>query len=533
VLALAVLFVVVRAVPGLPDWGAGMVLAAVGMAVALPDAWAAAVRRGHGLAVLAAGGRLRPWLGGPAVRLGLAGAFGTLAAVLLVLRLLEASRALWLLAGLALPLTWGAMAVAGPRLAAEAAGPHGRVWTHLVARGLAVGVLVAAAAGLGLVAPQAPVPAVAVPAAPLVGEALVLARLWTGLEAFVLGQAAEFGAWGRGLAGLVAGAGLAGMFWALASLAVLLALPRAELGRALAPASADPVPPAPGRLGPVMVVALVALAGVAAGWAGARLGEMPPGARPSGQALVAAEMIGGVLHAAGTAERLVVLRAAALAEEAAARAALGEALDAGFAAMAGNVGTFLDDYYSLSGEYLRLIRWALGSLEDQLTAELTATLQRGAPFAGFEAELAAAMAAAEARVAGLAAAEAALLAQTRLEGANPARLRLTAEYPAPGPVALRLAADLAAAPVRLGVSAGAGLVAATLAQRVVAGLAARGLMGAAARMAVRAGGLILAFGLDYALVKLDEFQNREAFAAEILGALEDQRRTARAALGLP
>jgi hypothetical protein len=378
-----------------------------------------------------------------------------------------------------------------------------------------------------------PAPLVSTSASPLVGEALVLARLWRGLEAYVLGQAAEFGALGRGLAGLAAAAGLAGLFWALASLAVGLTLPWAELGRALAPASAAPVPPAPGRAGPATVVLFLALAALAAGWAGARLGAVPPAARPSAQALVAAETIGGVLHAAGTADRLAALRAAALAEDDAARARLGRALDAGFAVMAANVETFLDDYYSLTGEYRRLLRWALGSLEARLTEDLAAALGAGAPLADFEAELAAAAAAAAMRAARLAEAEAELLAGARLEGVNPARLRLVAAHPALPPFEARLSADLAAAPRRLGVSAGAGMVAAALAQRVAARLAARGLIGAVARMAARAGGLALAFGLDYALVRLDEYQNRDSFRAEILAALEAQRAEARSALGLP
>lgn len=537
VLAISAVWALVRALPTLPDWAAGLALAALGLAIGLPEAWGAAVRRGHGLRVLAPGGMLRGWLAGPALRVALAWAGGTVGATLLVLRLAEAGPALWALATLAVPLTWALTAALRPRLAAEAEGVHAQRLAQLWARLGAVGLLVAAAAVLGLAAPgPAPAPRAAPPAAaPLVAEALVLARLWTGVEAYALGQAAEFGGWGRGLAGLVAAAGLAGAFWAAASLAAALALPRREIGRALGPASDAVPPPPPGAAGAAAAAAAVVLAALGAGAAGAGLAGLPPEARPAARATVAAESIGGALHAAGTAERLAALRAAALADDAAARQRLAEALDAGFAAMETNIETFLDGYYSLRGEYGRMVGWALGGLEARLAADLTAALQAGAPLARFEAELAAATAAAEARAAGLAAAEAALRAETRLDGANPARLRLTAAHPAPPPLAAptaRLAADLAATPLRLGAAAGASAAAAILAERAVARLAARGLLAGAARMAARAGGLILAFGLDYALVRLDEAQNRDAFRAEIRAALAAQHLAARAALGL-
>jgi len=531
---LGALWLGVRALPGLPDALAGLMAALLGAGVALPAAWAGAVRRGHGLGVLAGEGVLRALLAGPALRLALAGLTGAAGAGLLMLRLVEAGPALWSLVALALPLTWGLLAVLAPLAARQAAGLHARRLAHLLARAGAVAVLLALAVAIGLTAPPPPpAPALAEGAAPLVAEALVLARLWSGLEAFALGQAGEFGGWGRGLAALVGLSALAGVFWALASLAVALALPGREALRALGPASDAVPPPRPGWPGPVLVLVLGAALALGAGAAGRVLGALQPGDRPSGRVLVAAERIGEGWHAAGTRERVLALRAAALAEDAEARAALLAALDAGFAAMAANVETFLDDYYSLSGEYLRLLRWALGGLEEHLTAELAATLQAGDPFAGFETAQAEALAAARARAEGLAAAEAEILAQSRLDAANPARLRPVGSFAALSPLPDLLAADLARAQLRWGVSAGAGLVAAAMARRVVAGLASRGLLGAAARMAVRVGGLVLAFGLDYALVKLDEYQNRDEFRAAILSELAAQRAAARAAFEAP
>jgi hypothetical protein len=180
-----------------------------------------------------------------------------------------------------------------------------------------------------------------------------------------------------------------------------------------------------------------------------------------------------------------------------------------------------------------MLRWALGGLEAHLTEDLARSLQQGSPFAAYEAELAQVRQAADIRAAALAEAEAALLAATRIEALNPARLRLIATHPLPAPPTARLAEDLAAAQQRWVVAAGAGVVAAALAQRVVAGLAARGLLGTAARVALRAGGVLVAVGVDAALIALDEHLNRDQFRTEILADLEQQRQAARAALMPP
>lgn len=524
VLTLAGLWGLVRVVPALSDLLAALAVLVLGALIALPAAWGAAVRRGHGLGTLAATGRLRAVVGGGGLRVALAGLAGMAGAAALVTRLVEAGPVLWGLAVLALPLTWGLMAWLSPRVAPEAEGLHARRLVHLWSQIGAVTGLLMMALGLALLWPTSPpVPAEASMGAPLVAEALALARLWAGLEAYALGQAAEFGGWGRAAAALVSAAALVGVFWALSALAVTVALPWAEWRRAVAPASDAPAPPAPGRLGPGVAVAVALAVLVAAGLAGRHLGSLPPEARPSARAQVVVEVIGEALYSAGTRDQIDALRRGVMAEDAAGRAELRAALNAGFDAMEGNVETFLDEFYSLSGEYGRLIRWALGSLEDHMTAQLTETLQAGGVFAGFEATQARVLAEAQARAEGLARTEAAVLAANRIEGVNPARLRVAARHgiiPLPPPM---LAADLARAQARWGASAGAGVIAVAMARRVAGGLAARGLIGTAARVALRAGGVLLAFGVDYALVKLDEYQNRDEFRDAILAEIAVQR----------
>jgi hypothetical protein len=313
----------VRFLPALPDPVAVLLVVMLGLVVALPDAWAAAVRGGHRLMVLAPEGRLRALFAGAGLRVALAGGLGVVVAVLLVLRLMAAGPVLWLLSALALPLTWAALAALAPRLSAEVAGLHALRLAHLWSRGLAVAVLVVTAGALGLAVPAVFPSAVPVatplsgpPAgAPLVAEALVVARLWAGLEGYALGQAAEFGAWGRGLALAVGAAGLAGALWALTGLAVALTLSGADIRRALAPASDAAVTPPVGRAGPFALAGVMALALFAGVLGGARLAGVPWPERPGAQGLVAVEVIGEALHAAGTAERLAQLRAAAVAQD--------------------------------------------------------------------------------------------------------------------------------------------------------------------------------------------------------------------------
>lgn len=529
VLLLAGLWLAVRLLPGLPDGVAAAVVAGLGGLIALPWAWASAVDRGHGLRVLTGTGRLRALLGGPMVRLAVAGLAGAVAAAALLLRLTEggSGAGVWLVAGLVLPLTWALMAGLAPRIRAEVAGLHARRLVHLWARLAAVGLALAGAGVLALWWPPQPAP-LDLPAgtAPLVAEALALARLWSGLEAYALGQAAEFGTWGRGLALAVALGAQAAVFWALASLAVALALPGREWGRALGPAS-DALPvPLVGRTGPV-VAGLLALALVGAAMAAGRwLGAQPVETRPAARIAVTAEQVRGALYAVGTRQALDALRAPALAADAEARARLPELLNAGFDAMAAHVDPFLDAHYSLLAEYLRLAHAVTGNLEARVTAQLNDSLLAGDPFAPSERLVADA----EARARDLAQAEAALLAARRIEGVNPARLRLIAPEGAAPALPDMLGPALRRAQGRWAVAVGTGAIAGAVAARIVQRLAARGLGATALRVVTRVGGPLVALGVDYGLLRLDEYRNRDAFRAEILAEIEAQRSVALGAL---
>lgn len=503
--------------------------------VALAPAWSASVRAGHAARLWRGQGRALLYRGG--VRVILAGVVALIATALMLLRLHDAVPILWLLALLAALLPVMLTPFLARRLGGALAGLHA---LRLALRGavalsvafalavhgvLAWSILPVANPPVGLAMdPQAAPMALSV----LVAEGMTLSRLWSGLEGFALGHLAEFGDLGRWSAAALSLAGQAGVYTALALAGATAAIGGAELGRALAPASDAPAPPPPGRAGVVAAVALAMALMLVAGLAERELATTPPADRPAAQVQIAAERIGDVLYRAGTLEQIEALRNVVLAEDAMTRARLDIALDHAFDAMAANVDPFLDGYYTLWADYMRLFAWMTGGLEQHLARQLQAALTDGAPFARLEALRDAELATMAARHADLLAQEAALLTAARLpDHTNPARVRIEQSRPALPEIAGRLQADMDRAATRWAVAGGTGVLAVIVAQRVVTRLAARGVLRGAARALTRVAGLLVAVGVDYALVRLDEVQNRAAFRAEILAEIDRLRVEAR------
>lgn len=91
----------------------------------------------------------------------------------------------------------------------------------------------------------------------------------------------------------------------------------------------------------------------------------------------------------GTIDEIVQLRERMLAEVDARRNQLIPTAEAGFAQMRANVPAYLDAYYSLAAEFLRVGSLVIGDFEAHVADELQRYLQAGDPFQQFEAELAA------------------------------------------------------------------------------------------------------------------------------------------------
>ncbi len=247
-------------------------------------------------------------------------------------------------------------------------------------------------------------------------------------------------------------------------------------------------------------------------------------------------------------------------------------VNAAFDSMSANVDAYLDWYYSLSGEYLRMVMFAAGNIEQYMQDELAKRLGGGEEVRRLQ--------------------DAVLMSHEILdeyaadinnilyknEVKNPNGYNIVKEYnfddfvsisaevpefnkfkqrmgasgaavlgftAAGGLIAKKIAANIAA---KTGFKAAAG-AAGKLALSKVAGGAASSAAGAGigaaigsvvpgAGTAVGAGigfiiGMAVGVGIDATMLSLDELVNREEFKKEILASINEQRRMMLSALGVP
>ena len=93
-----------------------------------------------------------------------------------------------------------------------------------------------------------------------------------------------------------------------------------------------------------------------------------------------AERIDGYLYNAGTIKKLEEAKALTLTNLSFSRGKLAGQIDVAFSRMENNVDKYLDWYYSLPNEYVRLGKLATGELEDYMEKSLFEQLQQGAAF---------------------------------------------------------------------------------------------------------------------------------------------------------
>ncbi|GMG85961.1 hypothetical protein [Biformimicrobium ophioploci] len=185
----------------------------------------------------------------------------------------------------------------------------------------------------------------------------------------------------------------AGSVAALASIAVALSafmVPGTEYRRVLVPLDEAPLPqrPSPGRViaaSAVTVVVLlflytplVAYLEVSVRNSETFLEELQ---RREQAAIPQLEVWEGRYFKPGTAAQLEALRAQTIARLAAGQQLLDRQVDMAFLAMEQNVDYYLDWYYSLPAEYLRIGAMLTNSLEEQVSSKLQEKLSFGDPFA--------------------------------------------------------------------------------------------------------------------------------------------------------
>jgi hypothetical protein len=524
----AVLALGAALLPHLSSLGAVALAVAFGVLAALPDLTGAAIRRGHALIPLIEGRPLRRLLGGASLRLLIGLTLGTVGASLLLIRLVEGGAATWMLALGAVAATMVAAPVVHRRFSQDMpdphAGYHSRIWTRRV-------ICLLVLAGYGALGALGHLPRVP-DAAPAAASALVTEALeWNWIAVALTDYALGAGPALLGL-GAVPAAVIAllwhGMFiWTVGSIAVAATMSANDLFRAVAPASVAGTPPPADRLALALVVGWLGAVAVGAAAIDRMLERTPPEARPSGYALQYVELIDGETYMPGTAEGDARGVEEALRDHPDQTQALRVALEAGFDQMQVGVDPFLDGYYSVWGDYMRLIHLVWGDLDAHLEAQLSEALGDGDPFAEYEA-LRTRLIAAQAE---LEAARAEYLDARRVDPSHPALLRPVSSLPPLPPLPMLPGLGmLTRVEHRAAVSAGTGVVSTVIAGRVAERLAQRGALRVAARVLSRALGLIVVVGVDVALVRLEEHFHRDDFRDEILAEINALRVAALAAL---
>ena len=241
---------------------------------------------------------------------------------------------------------------------------------------------------------------------------------------------------------------------------------------------------------------------------------------------------------------------AALSEEA--EATLVPLINASFDARLANVDAYLDWYYSLPADYERLVTMVTGTVEDFMRDQFTANIEAGIDDTALEdalRDLAERAAALEEDTASR---------LTEFEIAGVPEWLLMEKVPL-GPDfmsgALEPSARILSAGERLGLGAGTGIVTGAAAKHVAKNLATKvvekqffkefvkkvaGKLGGRAVSAAVGGavgtiggplgtvvgaavGTAAGVGIDYGMVKLDEWQNRESYREEIVQLIEEER----------
>lgn len=206
-----------------------------------------------------------------------------------------------------------------------------------------------------------------------------------------------------------------------------------------------------------------------------------------------------------------------------------------------NVDPYLDWYYSLPADYERLAQIFTGTIEEGMKDQLEAQINNGVDDSELMSQLEGYMSQADE----LEAWYQEQLADCELIGVSEQDVVVTRELPTSFVTEpLAPSQKLLNAGSRMGVSAGAGVVAgfattaavknivakpffSKIVAKVTEILASRGLLAGAGTLVAPGVGTVIGIGLgfaaDFAILKIDEAMNRESYRAEIVDALEAQR----------
>jgi hypothetical protein len=393
----------------------------------------------------------------------------------------------------------------------------------------------------------------------VVEQALTVLAHYEGARLFVAGQ---LGAPGTLLPVLVLAAGTWLAYFGLTLMVAAFVVPAREYRRVFSRLSDADDPPRPefGRvLGTaaivVLVIGFVALPGYAA------LEARAAQARAEVQRALATAvvLIDGLPHSPAVLAQQRALQRDLIERLEAIEPTLQASAERGFVRMEANVEGFLDWYYGLTAEYLRTWSLLQGELEALVGERLREHLQRGDPFAEFEAALAAALREVDALRDAFAAQTAVVLAGGRIDAAAVGPLQVLSEHTLGELLLLPELDEHIPLAARVGSGGASGALTTLAAGRIVASVYASGtvklaaqplikaalprLAAAAAGAAAGAGvgsavpgpgtligaavgtvaGLVIGIGADYGLLKLEEQLGRDAFRAQLLAGIDATR----------
>jgi hypothetical protein len=265
-----------------------------------------------------------------------------------------------------------------------------------------------------------------------------------------------------------------------------------------------------------------------------------------------AERIDGELYNPGTIEKLEVAKAVALGKLNVSRAKLDGQIDRAFDQMENNVDRYLDWYYSLMAEYVRLAKLMTGEIEGYMARNLYEQLQQGEAFKVVSDAIAAALASHMNVMAEYHQTVKAIMDASRMVLPTGAEAKVVKDVSLNDILSLPTHLDVVAFEGR----AAGGAVAAGVSATIAAKVASKGVFKAAAKalskMAVSKatavlggaavgaaigsvlpgigtvaigalGGLIGGLAVDGALLKLEEVISRDEFKKEILAAIREAR----------
>lgn len=274
--------------------------------------------------------------------------------------------------------------------------------------------------------------------------------------------------------------------------------------------------------------------------------------------IVKVDEIAGEYYKAGTITKIEDLRTVAWKDSVAAANDLGGKVDEAFAAMEQNVDKYLDWYYSLPAEYMRIAKTLTGSLESHIENQLMEHLNQNDPFRRVSEAMNDVVAKHQLALAKFQAGKERILAENKIEvSSKHIRIErmisdhefsielappesITTQNRLASAAAVSVATTLVAKKIVAKVVAkGIFKTAVTAASKLAAAKAAGGAAGAAAGAATGAalgsifpvagtiiggffgaiGGIFIGVGVDAALLKLDEEVNRADFKQEILESI--------------